>query len=716
MDSEKAERLSRLQMEDLGTARREHISTTDSRKVKKARLEDIEATRLSNQPGTEAQRLAEQNRQQLTEWKNVFKRIGDTVDVESLDELLNGQSHRLQLRAALHGSGSYDSGKSLKTTDDYPKLSEASLSASTRGSRSRGRGRGIAGTRGRGDVRVVSGRIPSSTSNRASDSKLGHRAHQASGACRTSLDPALEINNSDSNGKGYEKQAQDKPPYQFGGNRGNGNRSQMPAVVKTRRPMDGLPRLLSPPESFLAEARKLLQRVSEATPAAAQNESNLHSTPVTASPCESRTAQPSTAQKTPLPNNKAEAGHDEPALMTTLAIAPQENRMPQLSTAQATSNQITSDMPNQNPESTNGIPTTTNKDQSASESALNRTSSEVLLDLSSTPPTKDSFLSDNNLIMSPSLQELEGLEFMQSLTNALGSTSSPIFQRLDCEEPSKNTIFDGKSSAFHQADEDGPCDKFQRDIEMLCKLMASTSLSDKHRESLEECKAELEAKLRNFQRTPPLIPATLESSAESPIDGGGALPVSKNRDSPSLLSRLNVTAAPFVPSRLDMSPTPTRARAKSVSFAVHPGHIIGNHLLPGRREPQVAVQPKETHIFGDHVLPGRRQVSESSSTQIKFSIPRKRTVLPSLKIPGFGGLENPALDSLHPLGDTQQTLLHTGPVNKVVRKPSAPEDQLQQSIHAPKENKTPVTRSVGQALGGLQASIYAVREESKPIR
>ena len=281
-------------------------------------------------------------------------------------------------------------------------------------------------------------------------------------------------------------------------------------------------------------------------------------------------------------------------------MASQENRMLQLNTAQATDNQITSDMPNQESESTKGISTATSKHQSVS---------EVLLDLNSTPPKKESSVSDNNLIMSPSLQELEGLEFMQSLTNAVESTSSPIFQRLECEDPSKSTIFDGKSSASNQADEDGPCDKFQRDIEMLCKLMASTSLSDKHRESLEECKAELEAKLQSIQRTPTLIPAPLEPSAESYTDGGGALSVTKNRNSPSLLSRLNVTAAPFVPSRPDMPPTPTRTRAKSVSFAVHPGHIIGNHLLPGRREPQVAVQPKETHIFGDHVLPGRRQVS-----------------------------------------------------------------------------------------------------------
>ncbi|RAQ58360.1 hypothetical protein COH20_001343 [Aspergillus flavus] len=716
MDQDKKERLSRLQMEDLGTARREHISTTDSRKVKKARLEDIEATRLSNQPGTEAQRLAEQNRQQLTEWKNVFQKLGDTDDLENLDELLNGQSHRLQLRAALHGSGSYDSGRSLKATDDYPKPSEALLSASTRGSRSRGRGGGIAGTRGRGDIRAVTVRLPSGTSNRTSASKPGHHVQQASGARKASLDPALEINHSDPYGKGRGKQAQNQPPYQFGKNRGSDERSQVSAVVKTRRPITvNLPRLLSPPECFLEEARKLLQRVSETAPATTQNESNLPSAPSTASPRENRMEQPITTQKALLSNTKAVASHDEPASVTTLTIAPHENPEPQLSAAQVTADRVIKDNLSENAESTIVISKTTRKDQSASESVL-KTPEESLLDLSSTPPTKDSFMRDDNLIMSPSLQELKGLEFMQSLTNTPGSTSSPIVQRPECEEPLKSTAFEEKSSATTQADEDGACDKFQRDIEMLCKLMASTSLSDKHRESLEECKAELEAKLQSFHRTPRLTPTHLEPSTKSPTEARSALPVSKSRNSPSLLSRLNGTAAPFIPSRPDMSPTPTRTRARSVSYTVHSCHIFGNHLLPGQRENQAAVQPKETHIFGDHILPGRRQVSESSSTQVKFNIPRKTPALPNLKIPGFGGHEDPVLESSHPLGDTQQTLLHTGPVNKMIRKTGAPDDQLQQSVHAPKENKTPVTRSSGQALGGLQASIYAIREENKPIR
>lgn len=329
--------------------------------------------------------------------------------------------------------------------------------------------------------------------------------------------------------------------------------------------------------------------------------------------------QPITTQKALLSNTKAVASHDEPTSVTTLTIAPHENPEPQLSAAQVTADRVIKDNLSENAESTIVISKTTRKDQSASESVL-KTPEESLLDLSSTPPTKDSFMRDDNLIMSPSLQELEGLEFMQSLTNTPGSTSSPIVQRPECEEPLKSTAFEEKSSATTQADEDGACDKFQRDIEMLCKLMASTSLSDKHRESLEECKAELEAKLQSFHRTPRLTPTHLEPSTKSPTEARSALPVSKSRNSPSLLSRLNGTAAPFIPSRPDMSPTPTRTRARSVSYTVHSCHIFGNHLLPGQRENQAAVQPKETHIFGDHILPGRRQVSGMANSFPSFLI------------------------------------------------------------------------------------------------
>ncbi|KAE8373439.1 hypothetical protein BDV26DRAFT_272090 [Aspergillus bertholletiae] len=708
MDSAKDERLRRLQMEDLGTARREYISTTDNKKVKKIRLEDIEATRLSNQPGTEAQRLAEKNQQQLTEWKNVFKKIGDTVDLENLDDLQNGQSHRLQLSAALHGSGSHDNGRSLMAMDSHSKVSETLVSASNRGSRSRGRGGGIAGTRGRSDVRAISSRDVSDTANHASACKPGHHLHQTSSPRKTSLGPALEINNCDSYGKGSEKQAQNKSQYRLGKNKGNDQRSRMPAVIKTRRPIrDGLQKILSPPECFLAEARKLLQSVPEATPTTTQNDSNLHSAPTTVAPRETGMAQLSTSQNALLPNIKAVASHDEPASRDILTKALHENRMPELSTAQVTTRLIISDEMYQDAEFTTVISKTIIKDQSASKSVPHGTSEDVLLDLSSAPPTKDSFVSDNNLITSPSLQELEGLEFVQSLTNTLESTPSNSFQRPECGDFSKSINFDQKSSAIAQANEDEPCDNFQRDIELLCKLMASTSLSNKHRESLEEYKAELEAKLQSFQRTPTLVPAALEPATQSTTEGGSDLSSPQTRDSPHLPDRLNVAAAPFVPSRGDTS---TRARASTVSFAVNLGHIYGDRLLPGQCE-HVA---KETHIFGDHLLPGRRQVS--GSTQIKFNIPKKKPVLPNLKMLGLEPPEGPVPDSPHPLRDTQQTLLHTAPVNKAGQKPDVRKSPLPQSIHTPKENKSSVNRFGGQALDGLQASIYAICEKRTTTR
>lgn len=55
---------------DLGTARREYISTADNKYYDGIRLEDIEAARLSNVQGSEARRLAEANKERLTEWSS----------------------------------------------------------------------------------------------------------------------------------------------------------------------------------------------------------------------------------------------------------------------------------------------------------------------------------------------------------------------------------------------------------------------------------------------------------------------------------------------------------------------------------------------------------------------------------------------------------------------------------------------------------------------
>lgn len=55
---------------DLGSARREYISTADNKNYDGIRLEDIEASRLSNIKGSEAQRLAQANKERLNQWSS----------------------------------------------------------------------------------------------------------------------------------------------------------------------------------------------------------------------------------------------------------------------------------------------------------------------------------------------------------------------------------------------------------------------------------------------------------------------------------------------------------------------------------------------------------------------------------------------------------------------------------------------------------------------
>ncbi|KAL4878568.1 hypothetical protein BJY04DRAFT_111019 [Aspergillus karnatakaensis] len=96
------ERLNLLQMNDLGTARREYISTAD-RNFRSTRLDIIETQRRSNVPGSFQQRTAEANRARLEGWATVHRAIGDTGD-EQLDPMLDGQTHRLSLNARYNQS------------------------------------------------------------------------------------------------------------------------------------------------------------------------------------------------------------------------------------------------------------------------------------------------------------------------------------------------------------------------------------------------------------------------------------------------------------------------------------------------------------------------------------------------------------------------------------------------------------------------------------
>ncbi|KAJ5324254.1 hypothetical protein N7476_002854 [Penicillium atrosanguineum] len=108
-DAAKHERLMRLQMDDLGTARRERLSTEDDpRNIHRVQHEVLEASRESNIPGTEAFRRASQNRTALAGWANAGKIVATKeTSYEQLADIGGGQSHRAALNARLAEARSF---------------------------------------------------------------------------------------------------------------------------------------------------------------------------------------------------------------------------------------------------------------------------------------------------------------------------------------------------------------------------------------------------------------------------------------------------------------------------------------------------------------------------------------------------------------------------------------------------------------------------------
>ncbi|KAJ5081984.1 hypothetical protein N7532_011027 [Penicillium argentinense] len=68
MDPERERRLMTIQMDDLGTARREYLSTYDEEVLPNATIEQIEATRACNQRGTPEYRFQQANKPTLDAW------------------------------------------------------------------------------------------------------------------------------------------------------------------------------------------------------------------------------------------------------------------------------------------------------------------------------------------------------------------------------------------------------------------------------------------------------------------------------------------------------------------------------------------------------------------------------------------------------------------------------------------------------------------------
>ncbi|KAJ5608249.1 hypothetical protein N7537_004868 [Penicillium hordei] len=189
--SESAEQLRRMQiiqMADLGTARREMISTADINNQARTQLAEIESKRLIDQ----------RDEAQLSKWANFHTQIVDTHGMEELDDIDSGQSHRANLHAMLHPDGRQPR---IHTNHPYPTPSA-------------GRGGGVMGKRGRGgfappppqgpaDLHLAFERnyraaFRGNIGRPGRQGRPGPRARSTTMSASSHLDPALNCNNDDS--------------------------------------------------------------------------------------------------------------------------------------------------------------------------------------------------------------------------------------------------------------------------------------------------------------------------------------------------------------------------------------------------------------------------------------------------------------------------------------------------------------------------------------
>ncbi|KAL8693683.1 MAG: hypothetical protein Q9218_001540 [Villophora microphyllina] len=146
--------LAALQRDDLGTARRDHISTHDlpDRRFGNVTTQDLERHRRVNREGTRSI----QESQRVAGWNSAWHKLAnDEIIEEGLSDLNAGQSHRARL---LDGIQQLKGGSALAAAQET--LPRAGTS------RSRGTGRGGRGGAqvARGPTRSARPRVPPSTS------------------------------------------------------------------------------------------------------------------------------------------------------------------------------------------------------------------------------------------------------------------------------------------------------------------------------------------------------------------------------------------------------------------------------------------------------------------------------------------------------------------------------------------------------------------------
>ncbi|KAL2867895.1 uncharacterized protein BJX67DRAFT_69361 [Aspergillus lucknowensis] len=613
--------------EDLGTARREYISTVDSTRLRNTRVEVIEATRRSNVPGSVEQRVAEANKSRLEGWATVYKKIGDTGDLEHLDNLLNGQSHRLQLNNSLRDSGVHNhappgkkSDNSLGVAPKVPVLHGPTTSL-------------LSSTSKR--PRVRSGRTVSKTTQPVPKPPQAHGA----------LDQALDVNN----GVSKTNAKSQKPPT-----RSTSSALNAP-TPKTWRPLGNFARKLSTPEAFLAVARSVVTtRVPEATATAPMDVSdNIRQS----------SGQNITSRSESIASAEGVVSTARDLSSDSMSLDSSEEQQ-----SQACPLDKACQLKEGKPSNTEPHAPVTVEQDPAPRSPLDQ-SEEILLDLSCATPSEF----EPEIGVSPALEELKGLDFTQSnepqdssISGIVNANRELAFGEISPKDQ-KPSESDNADATLRPIDEE-LAEEYQREIDIICELLERTTLSETFLSKLTECKEELESRLRPRRVTKPDVGQSQHLSTPkviTPKKPENAIPApdvetpmpsreisSPQTSNPPSQSRLNAAAPQFtpkaftqyrslsnatstdssssfhsIPSKVlaqpqsegapsdstvvratnDRRSPPPRAEPISTDSTIFvtrtsdDTHIFGDHLLPGGG----ARKQEESHIFGDHLLPGR---------------------------------------------------------------------------------------------------------------
>ncbi|PGH07895.1 solute carrier family 38 (sodium-coupled neutral amino acid transporter), member 11 [Blastomyces parvus] len=240
-EEERLRRMQELQMADLGSARREYISTVDAQnKYQHIGLDQIEAIRATNIKGSKVQKLAETNKAQLNAWNNAHETIGGDVQLEDLDSMMSGQSHRAQLCDLIKAKGG----------QEYIHGSAAPPKGPSRGSRGAARGGGVTGRRGRDRF----SNSPFAPQNTPSPCVLGSGGGHAA---ENTPDPARSDANENFSEKDTRIGEVGVAPRTTKSDRGFRGRGR-PGTVKTRRVVDpsaNFQSMLADPSDFMAVAK-----------------------------------------------------------------------------------------------------------------------------------------------------------------------------------------------------------------------------------------------------------------------------------------------------------------------------------------------------------------------------------------------------------------------------------------------------------------------------